>query len=124
MDGFGFNMPWNMANNNHHYPNPRYNNRYLNHRDNNHRNNNNRGGGGNGGGGNVPAAGGRHDNGDQRYVCCKCGDFLQNSEEHGVHLCGSPSIADSQDMPQVNISREMTAEEVQSNLGESCGRGK
>ena len=106
MEGFGFNMPWNMANN--------YNHRHNRHRD-NHRYNGRAGGGGGGRGvhGNV---GGRNDNGEHRYVCCKCGDFLQNSQESGVHLCDGGTPDNQQIQPANN--RELTLEEYQNNLGE------
>ncbi|XP_070191154.1 uncharacterized protein [Littorina saxatilis] len=113
LDGFGFNMPWNMANNHHH--NHRHNNRNFNHRD-NHRNNNGRnGGGGHGGGGGGGPGGGRNENGEQRYLCCKCGDYLQNSQESGVHLCDA-TVPDNQQQQPANNTRDLTREEVQSNL--------
>lgn len=122
VDGFGFNVPWNVPNNNHHYHNHRYNNsRNFNHRDNNHRNNNNRGGVGGGnvgagnGGGGVGPAGVRHDSGEQRYLCCKCGDYLQNSQESGVHLCDASIPENQQSLPMVG-NRDLSPEEIQSNL--------
>ncbi|KAL8559467.1 hypothetical protein ACOMHN_037131 [Nucella lapillus] len=119
MDGFGFNMPWNVANNNHH--NHRHNNnRNFNHRDNNHRNNNNGRGGvggpGHGAGQGGGGGGGRGENGgEQRYVCFKCGDYLQNSNESGVHLC-DPSVPDNQQPQPANSTRELSPEEIQGNL--------
>ena len=112
MDGFGFNMPWNIPNNHHH--GHRHTNRNFNHRDNHHRNNSGRGGGGGGGGNGGGQGGGRNENREQRYLCCKCGDYLQNSQESGVHLCDA-NIPDNQHQPPA--SRELTREEIQSNLG-------
>nr|KAG5702968.1 hypothetical protein BaRGS_014791 [Batillaria attramentaria] len=113
LDGFGFNMPWNVANNNHY--NHRHNNRNFNHRD-NHRNHNGRSGGGGvagaGGGGQV---GGRNEHGEQRYLCCKCGDYLQNSNESGVHLCDA-NVPDNQQQSPANRERELSSEEIQSRL--------
>ncbi|XP_025097018.1 uncharacterized protein LOC112565650 isoform X2 [Pomacea canaliculata] len=109
LDGFGFNLPWNMANNNHHYH--RHNNRNFNHRDNNHRNHNGRVGG-NGGGGQVSN---RNENGEQRYLCCKCGDYLQNSNESGVHLCDA-NVPNNQQQPSASRERELSSEEIQSRL--------
>lgn len=115
LDGFGFNLPWNVANNNHHNHRHNYYSRNLNQRD-NHRNHNGRGGGAGGMGGGGGQGGGRNEQGEQRYLCCKCGDYLQNSQESGVHLCDG-NAPDNQLQQPTNRDRELTSEEIQSRLG-------
>ena len=105
VQSLGLNLPWNVHLSN--QPSHRHGNRSAHYR--HPRHNNGRCGG-------VGVSGvGRSDNCDGRYLCCKCGDYLQNSREAGVHLCDAVAAESRQSL--LNSVRALSQEDISNNIG-------